>query len=504
MEIKESLIRTVLIGTDRVAIDSNIYAYVNEKIGEQERSNEQVVLEAIAIHHQLEQINPEVGYFDGKLEERLEERIVCPERFTLFLQEIIEEGAMLALPEFLEYISDKNWNIPPEYLPQLFDHCLKNEHLFQLISPVFGKTAKWLINQNPEWYPLSRGITTAKWALLTPSQKRFAITQLAREKPEEIFVFVQKHWDGATAQEQEIFLTALPLHPMTIPILEQAKSSSRKKIRKIAATKLVSIHGSAENDFLVSFLPHLLKKEGKTYSWQLPEDFLEATRTLNIPLEMEKNIHRTMKGAWIGGLIEYLSPDIWSHQLKLPHQEIIAILLNSPHHHEIFFGLVKASILHHNEAWREALILYLWENRAFSFAQKTGQELLKDLPAALFDKIALKMTKESNQIPIDGLLYQLFKYNQTPWSPALSRLLLHRFKTNLEKSTYNDFANFNAYKMILKKGAYLTSLESTEAILEQWPEQSPSWIYWEAAVHRYKQVLERRREVMASIEKNEQ
>ena len=502
MDIRESLIQVALIGSDRMAIDSGIYTYVNEWLGDQEQSNEQIILNALAIYNQLRQVNPKIAAFDGEMPGNVETPTVCPAQFTVFLQEIIETGAFLALPEFLQFLQSKHWAIPPEYLPWLFDYCLKDKAFFRLIKPIFGKNAKWLMVQNTDWQLLDTDIALTKWSQLLPAQKRFVIKQLANEKPDEALLFIQKQWKEASLPEQEILLTDIPSVSASIPLLEQALSSSRKKIRTIAATRLVTIQGSKEQDFLASFLPDLLQKNGQTYSWELPDSYLEASKDLNLPLEVEKDIHLSMKGAWMGGLIACLPPSVWEDKLDESPQKLIPILLNSSYHNEIFWGLVKASITYQNDQWRAALIMYLWENRAFSFSKKPSQTLLSNLSEACFQQVALKMAKTHKQLPSDGLLYQLLKYNDWPWTAALSRLLLHHFKSNLENSSYNDLSRLGAYKLVLKKGAYLVALDSIDAIMEQWPEQSPSWVYWEARVYRFTQILKKRKSLMGQPSTN--
>ena len=498
MNIWESLVRVSLVGSERMALDEVIYAYVNDKTGEKDRSKEEVVLDAIAIADQMGSINPKRGNYKQVIQERTEAESICPPKYVILLQNLLEESSLLALPELLRHFHKNQWSLPPEFLPQLLEHCLKDEALHQLIKPHFGQNAHWLMAQNPQWQSLDSSASLDRWAQLDTSQKRIALTTLMREAPENALNYIKNNWDRAIVADQEIFLQCLSLSPSSafIPFLKKAKKSSRKKIREAVAVVLAKTPDSAANTFLNTYIPSLLTPQG---NWQISDNYLDATEPLNLPLKMEKGIHQSMKGAWLGNMMGYINPKTWEDTLKTSVRKSISTLLDNAYHQEIFAGLTQASLLYQEEEWRAALINHQWDNRAFSFPEKTTQLLLKDLPESLFNKTGLKMAKESQQLPEKSLLHKLIKYNTTPWSSELSRLLIHRFKTDLVKNDYHP-ASISGYQLVFEKGAYLIALESIDFIINEWSstnqaslEQSSSWIYWESKVYRFTQRLERRR-----------
>ena len=475
-----------MVGTDRVTPDTSIYGLVATVAGDGERTAEEVLLDGAAILRQFRDVNPPIDKYSGDKPAPTppDELQICSPKLKIHLSRVLESGNTTALPEIMAYLETKKWAFPPELLPKLFDLCLKDDVLFRSVKPFFDNRAYWLIAQNPDWYGLDDNLALLHWKELFNSQKKMALSAVVQENTGKALSFIENYWDKAGAKDREIFLQAIQVHPseLFIPILHKSTTGSQKSIRKTAAKILASIPESEHYQFLASYARKLLIKG----EWHIPDSYLKDTAHLNLPLEMKKGVHLSMKGAWLGNTIGYLAPTIWEEITGYTPASAIPMLLDSPYRSEVFAGLTTAIVRHRDEHWREALIRYLWENRAYSFAKMPSKTLLSNLSMELFDRVALQMTRESTQMPENGLLHLLIKHNDTKWSAALSRLLFSRFKKDLERDTSNP-AMMSGYKLMLEKAIHLVDRGVTEDIISEWPEQCASWIYWEARVYRFKE-----------------
>lgn len=503
------LARIALIGTDQTTIPENIMDLLAARGMDTTSSADQLLLDSAAVFNQMRKAGLIIPKHQGTPPPQIDipsNSQICSFRVIRMLRKILDGTHPYALNEFLTHMVRQDKQLPPEFLPEIFEASLKDTTMWEVLSDRLDERARWLIQLNPEWEGLASPADGIDWYNTGPSGKKMLFDHLHKSEPEQALALLETEWPLLDFRLKLEFLDVLnkSLSPLDEAFLNELQKDKRKEVRMKARNLLATLSGSAFSQKLFDLIKPFFHTDDKLIvSIRLPEELPTATEDYGIDLtKSKKKFASGIKASWLAAVVSRISPVVWEEHLGAKPRNIIAAFYESHLGDVLGQALVAAIIRHQNSDWAEQLVRHevgrglpnTWQNSEL-------RQLSKLLSPATFNDIAYyylqyngSMLEEENHIVTRMLLLREFV-----WEEKLSRMVIEGFRQWMTE-TQTFFWNLLHYQRILESAAYNVAPSLLDAFGRDWPYHSPVWPRWESAVQRFLKTLSFRKDMITALQ----
>lgn len=503
------LARIALIGTDQTVISESIIDVLAARGMDTTSPADQLLLDSAAVFNQMRKAGLLIPKYEGSLPTPINifpTARICSFRVIRMLRKILDGTHPHALNEFLLHMVRQDKQLPPEFLPEIFEASLKDAAMWEVLSGRLDERARWLIQLNPEWEGLAAPADGLDWYSTGPRGKKLLFDHLRKSEAEQAIVLLETEWPLLDFRLKLEFLEVLEksLIPSDEAFLNNVKEDKRKEVRLKARDLLTSLPTSRFSQALFDQIkPFFEAHEKLVVSIRLPDELPSATEDYGIDLtKAKKKFGSGVKAAWIAAVVSRIAPSLWEEYLSAKPRNIIAAFYESHLGDVLGQALVAAVIRHQNADWAEQLVRHeVGRGLANTWATADLRKVIKLLSPATFNDIAYyylqyngSMLEEENHIVTRMLLLRDFA-----WDEQLSRMVIEGFRQWMAE-TQTFFWNLLHYQRVLESAAYNIPPSLIDAFGRDWPYHSPVWPRWEAAVQRFLRTLSFRNDMIIALQ----
>ncbi|MBX2872740.1 MAG: hypothetical protein KTR30_11585 [Saprospiraceae bacterium] len=503
------LARIALIGTDQTAIPENIMDLLAARGMDTSSSADQLLLDSAAVFNQMRKAGLIIPTHQGNPPPKIdipETSKICSYRVIRMLRKILDGTHPYALNEFLSHMVRQDKQLPPEFLPEIFEASLKDAGMWEVLSDRLDERARWLIQLNPEWHGLASASDGMDWYNIGPRGKKILFDHLHKSEPEQAIALLETEWSLLDYKIKLEFLEELAksLTQSDEAFLNDLKKDKRKEVRLKARDLLANLPGSSFAQALSDLIkPFFQVHEKLVVSIHLPDELPTAAEDYGIDLtKAKKKFASGVKASWVAAVVSRISPSFWEDYLSAKPRNIIAAFYESHLGDVLGQALVLAIIRHQNAEWAEQLVRHeMGRGLPNTWQYAELLQLTKLLTPTTFNDITYyylqyngSMLEEENHIVTRMLLLREF-----PWEERLSRLVIEGFRQWMAE-TQTFFWNLLHYQRILESAAYNVPPSLVDPFGRDWPYHSPVWPRWEAAVQRFLKTLSFRKDMITALQ----
>ncbi|MFN4253756.1 MAG: DUF5691 domain-containing protein [Saprospiraceae bacterium] len=341
------------------------------------------------------------------------------------------------LPEFMALLAQNGQSLPPEYLPDLLDRCVRDGHFFQKIKPALGPRAAWLAAQNPAWKPLFAA-PNADWGTARFAERTEMLRQARRESPDLATFWLEKTWQTESLDHKTAFLRLLAdgLSLRDEALLERAATDKNREVRWAAVQLLAQIPGkrqAALADFFGEKLAAAFEPDvdfPKFLSAALPDLEAEPARWL-VALLPGKTIGAGWRVAVFGLFLRLLPPGRLEILTQKSPAQILAALADTPDRTDALPALLEGAAAHGDETWLAAVLRFFGQSPEHPFWRSDIMlRVLQALPENLWrTAVPGPLRCDALLENADSALLKSLAISDLSWS----REMLHLFLAQLHK-----------------------------------------------------------------------
>lgn len=368
---------------------------------------------------------------------------------------------------------------PPELLPQLLDFARRHTDVRGEIARRVGARGRWLAALNPAW-SFAAGVAedpAAGWETGTAEERVRILRHVRSTDPAAGLALLQTTWATDPPRDRAQFVEALQvgLGMDDEPFLESALDDKRKEVRTAAARLLAIIPGSRLVRRMTERLLPLL-------TLQSPEGLLARIRQsrprieVELPAACDKTMQRDGidpkplpgfgdRAWWLQQMVTAVPPAVWTAHWQMD----AAACLDAAHaNKDDGKTLVRAwreAALHNRDAeWAEAL---LRTQSGEGLGAVTG--LGAALPPERLEPIILARLRPGGLL-VDGGAGQMLDAARHPWSPALTRAVLHALPDAIGADRWQLREWLRGFALFMHPATAVATLEE-----QGFPHQGP-WV----------------------------
>ncbi len=503
------LARIALIGTDQTAIPEHIMDLLAARGMDTTSSADQLLLDSAAVFNQMRKAGLIVPKYEGTPPSQIDvpaSSKICSYRVIRMLRKTLDGTHPYALNEFLTHMIRQGKQLPPEFLPEIFEASLKDAAMWEILSDRLDERARRLIQLNPEWEGLALPADGMDWYNAGPSGKKLLFDHLHRSEPEQAVALLETDWPLLDFRLKLEFLEEISKSLSTADeaFLNTLKNDKRKEVRLKARDLLASLPGSAFAQELFTLIKPFFEVHDKLMvSIRLPDELPTATEDYGIDLtKAKKKFGSGVKASWLAAVVSRIAPSFWEKYLSAKPRNIIAAFYESHLGDVLGQALLAAVIRHQNAEWAEQLVRHeVGRGVVNTWPNAEIRKVIKLLSPVIFNDIAYyylqyngSMLEEENHIVTRMLLSREFI-----WEEKLSRMVIEGFRQWMTE-TQTFFWNLLHYQRILESAAYNVPTSLLDAFGRDWPYHSPVWPRWEGAVQRFLKTLSFRKDMISALQ----
>lgn len=499
----EAIKKTALLGTDRGRLPDRVLDVLAEYGVSNKHAAQQLVLEGAALFHQLSRTAAAPETFTGSLPpaRRETEQRYLDRRSAHHLQLILEGRFRPALPEFIRLLVEKERQFPPESLPALLEQAMADPVFWRTIEPAIGPAGRWLIERHPQWRELT---PAGPWSAGTALQRQRLFAHLRQTDPAQARQLLSADWAQLDFREKAGFLDLFnpALSPADEPFLETCLDDRRQEVRRRAADLLARLEEAALPQRLFRALNRYLQvgEEGNLQV-ELPAELDEALLRDGITEKPAAGQKVARKEGWLLQMLARIPPTWWNDAFGTDPAGCIRLFQQAGRPEPWLTALGEAALRYLAPQWMEALLLH-WEESGHEGPWKDSlpEQLMDALPAAAFNRLALRSFRRHGRLPEAGsLAAHLLSRGRHDWPEQLSVLFIQALKQWLAEQPPFQF-NRPVYRAQLEAAAYRSDPELLDQLRRGWPLQAPSWRLWEKEVENFLNTLMFRREMRRALQ----
>jgi len=503
------LARIALIGTDQTAIPDKIVDLLAARGMDTSTSADQLLLDSAAVFNQMRKAGIIIPKYEGDVPTPTpisDTTKICSYRVIRILRKILNGTHPHALNEFLLHMVRQDKQLPPEFLPEIFEASLRDKAMWEVLAPRLDERARWLIQLNPEWEGLASPADGLDWYSTGPTGKKILFDHLHRSEPVQALALLETEWPLLDFRVKLEFLEVLAnsLSSTDEIFLEQLQKDKRKEVRLKASDLLASIPDSTFSQEMFALIePFFQSYEQHIVSIKLPAELPTDTIQYGIDLTKAKKRYSSgVKASWLAAVVSRISPAHWEKHLSAKPRNIIAVFCESHLGDVLGQALLDATIRHKNVEWAEQLIRHeIGRGLANTWSNKQLRQVVCLLSPSTFNELVYyhlqyngAMLEEENHIVTKMLLLRDF-----PWEEKLARIIIEGFRQWMAE-TQTFFWNLLHYQRILEAASYTVSPQLLDSFTKDWPYHSPVWPRWEAAVQRFLKTLSFRKDMIKALQ----
>ncbi|MEN0005091.1 MAG: DUF5691 domain-containing protein [Bacteroidota bacterium] len=501
--IWQQLIRIAFLGTDRSAIGNDIYQAMKAHHLATDQQAEEALLESLAYFGQRQKLGRLIQPFEGELHTAPTEQLpTASSASAKHLHFILNGDYQAALEEFLHYLAKAKKELPPEALPPLLAKAQKNKRLWQQLKPILGARAKWLIHQHPEWCTLMPEPTVATWEEGDRASRSAVMSAWLQDQPEQALQQLQESWPTETAADKKVFLELMGqhLHPAFQAFLEKTKRDKHKDARKLALELLAQLPNGLFQSEVQQLGKKLFRLDRRKLTLVLTAADLDALEEIRLEKPRKASAYQQELGL-AEQLLSIIEPTFWEQEWKVSATAILELFAEASAGNRWLEALTKASLLHQNKPWAEAIVQY-WLQKGLDTHWRTpnGKKLLQLLSNASFNTITIRFLKNHfYALEEEHMVTHLLCMGAHRWDDKLTVLIVRNMQNRLSGS--NAFfvdAAIHFFK-ILKVAAYHCNPNLLDTLKAGWYFKSHRWSRWEKEVENFLRILMFRKEMLKAL-----
>ncbi|MGB1216669.1 MAG: DUF5691 domain-containing protein [Saprospiraceae bacterium] len=489
-EFTKELVKTALIGTKRAEVPRVVLDELEKKKMTSSFKEEQV-LSAAALLNMTEKAGFQTKHISTIPEspKYQTETTTCSPASIKHLYMVVDGAFELALPEFLHHLGLNKKCLPPEILPDLLEQSLASQDLWQKLQKSIGDRGWWLIQQNPDWFPLLPK-QEKPWDDASNEERLSIWEKQWLDQPYDALNLLEETWSSESNNQRLAFLKVLEknLSPDAEIFLESLLDDRRKEIRKSAVRMLAQIPDSQFSKRTFKRLSELMeiktsKSKGDLLQVQLPDQLDDEMIRDGIDPRVQW-FKGGVKASRLGQMVAMIHPKLWEEQFKKDAAEIVNLFRSSDWGELLLQAVIEAAVLHKDENWTAALLLFKIENQHIQQWQNLNtNRLIEQVSDKIFNTVATKGMEQNQGLLEEGspVTYML-KNCACLWSDELTELVivnLHEWLAGESSRYWNGWH----YRSILKKASYMCNPFIHEKFsYEWWPRESKIWGSWEREV----------------------
>jgi hypothetical protein len=490
MQLWDKILKAAILGSERTHFEPAVEDALRRYGIDPEDPLPQVILSGAATLHQLRRLELNLtssGLPTPEPAPEEEESKPLPAQSLAQLQRILNGPYRRALPEFVHLMTDRQWALPPEFLPQLLDDSLQDADLWQSIRPTLGARAAWLIAQRPEWRPLLPQSDPADWAGAGFETRKLILVQIRQSGPEAAIPLLEEIWEVLHHRQKVDYLQILEtgLNPADEAFLEKCREDSRKEVRRKAVDLLLSLPGSKLLDEQFAHLVPLfqLTTSGKLKAITLPDEIPDAALPEGL-VSGKKGKSQSLKMDWLTESIARIPASYWQRQYKWNKEALVEAFGSSNLPTELTAALSQSALRFRDRELSVQLIRRLVLLHIPFPEGMDWQSIIKQVPAADMQEITETYLKQQaglleEQAPLTKILELGFH----PWTKFTALRIINDLKLWMSESK-TFLWNLWHYKRILEVAGYCSPVELFDTFNADWPMHSPVWNQWAPDVDR--------------------
>ncbi len=495
------LSKIALLGTDRTVIPAPLKQKLEALGIDPEMDTAELILKGVAILQArkragmiLEKWEEAIPAMDSNIQENH-----CSPATTRDLEFILGGAHAAAFNEFIDQMNAYQKTLSPVFIPTILERAVGDMDLRKWVLPLIGERGRWLIEQNPEWAILFSKLSVDQW-LEGSTEVRLNIFEKTRtDQPQAALKLLEASWPEIDAKVKLAFLQKMQaeLNPSDEPFLEDCLYETRKEIRQLASNLLSQLPKSALVERMWERVQLYInfKKDKQKLSVTLPDNIDETMLRDGIdPRHQWKS--GGLKASRLGQMMAIIPPTHWEKATQESPESVIKIFSKSDWAVLFLQAFSHASILHKNEAWKEAILASWIKN----FESKKWQDLptnklLASLSAGSFDKLCLLALKANPDFSNEHApLLILIRSSKHLWSATLSKTLIRSFQKWMAQQSNSHWGAWH-FRAVLKMASYRCAISTDAELRKKWPTDAAVWSAWQRDIEIFLSTLQFRKEM---------
>ncbi len=412
--------------------------------------------------------------FDETPAPAVDERLpACSAGTALLLSRLLtgEHGELL--PEALARMSQQGLRLPFHLLPVALDTTQKETRA--ALFPLLGARGRWLSQFRSSWQWVHHylGINDESlpadaetiWQEGTTGQRVEILRRLRAFEPDKARAWLANVWKQEKAEVRCDLLAVLKigLRSADEPFLEQALDDRAGSVRSVAADLLSNLPDAAFGERMRQRALSMVRIADGRITAEPPATF--PTVWQRDGLSEKPSTRLSPRAWWLLQILTMIEPSFWEKQFGMsPAALLNALAEDEVWRFQVIEGWFRATRKFGTPTWLETLLSWWLEHYQEVTKQHQlseysyGEELLRLMPAAMAERVVLKLIEGQENNPAlswSDLLAGLPR----PWSPEFTRVYLHFLRANCTMERMQN-EHFNPYG-----NPWLTTLSSTALAL---------------------------------------
>ena len=491
----KNLAKIALLGTDRADISEETKAILEAQGIDLDGDATQILLEAAAIYAQKGKAGFALQKFNGEIPEPANDKdeYACSDNSAHHLKQILQGKFRPALGEFIEYLTEKNKQLPPEMLPDIITSRMAAGDDWSALRKIIGKRGEWLMHQNPTWHKILPIENPELWATGN-REKRLSVLKYLRSKfPDLATEMLEASWTKEIAKDKVAFLEVMAEHTTASDeaFLENCLDDKSKPVRLSAAALLSRIPTSRLVQRISKRLENLVFFENGDLTVQLPEESdIEGMR--DGLFGKMKVAQQGLRTAWLAQMIAFLPPSIWEKKFDLSPLEILEAFLNTDFAQVLLAATLSSTSSTPDAKWAEAFLRFgIEKTGTLALPEEDVKVLMQLISAQQYNKILEDYLPKYSVVGNNSPLFALISASMHRLTGENTITIVRQYQKMI--SNASSFGSYFAQKELLKSLAYQCDFSVLEVLKKGWDMNSPLWRTWSDEIEKFVRVLQFRK-----------
>lgn len=492
----KELAKIALLGTNRADISEKTKAILETQGIDLDGDATQILLEAAAIYSQKEKAGFALNKFKGEVPQPADDRdeYACSDNSAHHLKQILQGKFRPALAEFIEYLTEKNRQLPPEMLPNIITNRIAAGDNWKALRKIIGKRGEWLMRQNPSWHKILPIENPELWATGNREERISVLKYLRSKFPDLATEMLEQSWTKEIAKDKVTFLEVLSESTTRNDevFLESCLDDKSKEVRLSAATLLSRIPSSRLVQRISNRLEGLIFFENGNLIVRLPEEpDSEGIRDgLFGTMKVEQQGLRT---AWLAQIIAFLPPSIWEEKFDLTALEILEIFLQTDYYAQILLASTLSSTSSTPDAkWAEAFLRFgLEQNGTIALPKEDTKRLVQLISVQQYNKILEDYLPQYSVVTNNSPFFALISASPHRLTGENTKTIIRQYQKMIANAS--SYGSYFSQKELLKVLAYQSDFSVLEELKKGWDMNSTLWRTWADEIEKFVRVLQFRK-----------
>ena len=491
----KQLAKRAPLGTDRADISEQTKAILEAQGIDLDGDATQILLEAAAIYAQKEKAGFALKKFKGAVPEPADDKdeYACSDNSAHHLQQILQGQFRPALAEFIEYLTEKNRQLPPEMLPDIITSRIAAGDNWSALRKIIGKRGEWLMRQNPSWHKILPIENPELWATGNREERISVLKYLRGKFPDLATEMLTTSWKKEIAKDKVAFLEVLAenTNAKDEAFLENCLDDKSKPVRLSVAALLSRIPTSRLVQRISKRLENLVFFENGNLLVQLPDEPDDEGIRDGLFGKM-KVAQQGLRTAWLAQIIAFLPPSIWERKFDLSPLEILESFLNTDYAQVLLATTLSSTCSTPDTKWAEAFLRFgLEKTGTLALPTEDTARLVQLISAQQYNDILKEYLSKYSVVANNSPFYTLISASSHRLSAENTRIIVQQYQKMIKAAS--SYGSYFSQKELLKVLAYQCDFSVLEELKKGWDMNSPLWRTWADEVENFVRVLQFRK-----------